>query len=87
MSTNIDMANSVAPSDVDAFLTNATWAIYSTYHMILKVSPGAAIFGRDMMFDVPFLADWNNIGEYRQCQTDLYMKCENKHKLIMIISW
>ncbi len=22
------------------------------------------------MFDIPFLADWNKIGEYRQCQTD-----------------
>ena len=35
-----------------------------------KTSPGAAIFGRDMLFDVPFLADWKKIGEYRQIQTD-----------------
>jgi hypothetical protein len=27
-----------------------------------------AIFGQDMLFDVPFLADWSKIGEYRQKQ-------------------
>ena len=32
----IDMANSVAPSDIDTFLTNASWAIRSTYHTVLK---------------------------------------------------
>ena len=51
----IDMANTVAPSDIDAFLTNAAWAIRSTYHTVLKASPGAAIFGRDMLFDIPFM--------------------------------
>ena len=45
----IDMANSVAPSDIATFLTNAAWAIRSTYHTVLKDSPGAAIFGRDMV--------------------------------------
>ena len=25
---------------------------------------------QDMLFDIPFLADWSNIGEYRQKQTD-----------------
>jgi hypothetical protein len=77
----LDMADSVAPSDVDAFLTNAAWAIRSTYHTVLKASPGAAIFGRDMLFDIPFLADWNKIGEYRQHQTDLNTKRENKTRV------
>ena len=77
----IDMANSVAPSDIDAFLTNAAWAIRSTYHTVLKASPGAAIFGRDMLFDIPFLADWNKIGDYRQHQTDLNTERENKSRI------
>ena len=62
----------VAPSDVDAFLPDAVWAIRSTYHTVLKASSGAAIFGRDMLFDIPFLADWHKIGEHRQRQTDLH---------------
>ena len=53
-------------------------AICSTYHTVLKASPGAAIFGTDMLFDLPFIADWNKIGDYRQCQTDCNTGCENK---------
>jgi hypothetical protein len=38
-------------------------------HTVLKASPGAAIFGRDMLFDIPFVPDWKQIGDYRQHQT------------------
>jgi hypothetical protein len=64
----LDMANSVSPNDVDVFQDNAVWAIRSTYHTVLKASPGAAIFGRDMLFDIPFGADWHKIGEQMQYQ-------------------
>jgi hypothetical protein len=57
----IDMANSVTLDDVDVFLDNTAWAIHSAYHMVLKASPGAAIFGWDMLFDIPFVADWRNL--------------------------
>jgi hypothetical protein len=53
----LDMANSVTPDDVDVFVDNAAWAICSTYHRVLKASSGAAIFGRDMLFDILFMAD------------------------------
>jgi hypothetical protein len=59
----LDMANSITLDDVDVFLDNMAWAIHSTYHMVLKASPGAAIFGRDMLFDIPFVADWRIIRE------------------------
>ena len=75
--TELDMANTVATSDIDAFLTDATWAICSTYHTVLKASPGAAFFGRDMLFDIPFLADWKKIGDHMQHQTDLNTEHEN----------
>jgi hypothetical protein len=45
---------------------------------VLKASPGAAIFGRDMLFDIPFIADWQKIGKHRQQLTDLNNACENK---------
>ena len=73
----LDMANTVETSDIDIFLTNASWAIHSTYHTVLKAYPGAAIFGRDMLFDIPFLANWNEIGDHRQHQTDLNTECES----------
>jgi hypothetical protein len=74
----LDMADSVDTSDIAEFLTNAAWAVRSTYHTVLKASPGAAIFGRDMLFDIPFLADWKKIGDYRQRQTDRNTARENR---------
>ncbi len=32
----------------------------------LKASPGTAIIERDMLVDIPFIAEWKKIGEYRQ---------------------
>jgi hypothetical protein len=66
----LDIANSVTPNDVDVLLDNGTWAICSIYHTRLKASPGAAIFGQDMLFDIPFMADWHKTGEHRQSLTD-----------------
>jgi hypothetical protein len=57
----IDMAKSVKPSDIDIFLSDAAWAICSTYHTVLKASSGAAIFGRDMLFGIPFIPDWKKV--------------------------
>jgi hypothetical protein len=66
----LDVANSVTSNDIDVFLDNVAWAIRSTYHRVLKASPGAAIFGQDMLFDIPFMADWRKIGERRQSLTN-----------------
>jgi hypothetical protein len=74
--SKLNMAKTITPDDLNVFLDNAAWAIRSTYHTVLKASPGAAIFGRDMLFNVPFMAGWNKIGDYRQCQTNLNMACK-----------
>jgi hypothetical protein len=76
--TELDMTITVVPSDIADFLTDAAWDVCSTYHIVLKASPGTAIFSRDMLFDIPFLADWNNIVDHRQWQTDHNTECENK---------
>jgi hypothetical protein len=79
--SELDMAKLVKASDIDVFLSDAAWAIRSTYHTVLKASPGAAIFGRDMLFDIPFIADWQKIGEHRQQLTDLNNARENKGRI------
>jgi hypothetical protein len=66
----LDMADSATPDGVDVFLDNTALAIRSTYHTVLKASPGAAIFGQDMIFDILFVADWRKIGERRQSLTN-----------------
>ena len=48
---------------------------------MLKASPGAAIFGQDMLFDILFIADWQKIGERRQRLTDLKNAHENKGRI------
>ncbi len=48
---------------------------------MLKASPGAAIFLRDMLFDIPFIADWQKIGEHRQKLTDLNNAHENEDRI------
>jgi hypothetical protein len=49
---DLDMVNSVTPDYVYVFLDNAAWAICSTYYTVLKASPGAAIFGCNMLFNI-----------------------------------
>jgi hypothetical protein len=48
---------------------------------VLKASPGAAIFGQDMLFINLFIADWQKIGEHRQQLTDLNNTHENKGRI------
>jgi hypothetical protein len=79
--SELDMAETVKPGDIDVFLSDAAWAVCSTYHTVLKASPGAAIFGRDMLFDIPFIADWQKIGEHMQRLIDLNNACENEGRI------
>jgi hypothetical protein len=74
----LDMAELVNASDIDIFLADAKRAICSTHHTVLQASPGAAIFGQDMQFDIPFIADWKIIGKHRQRLTDPNTARENE---------
>jgi hypothetical protein len=40
----LNMAKMMKASDIDAFLSDAAFAVCSTYHTVLKASPGAAIY-------------------------------------------
>jgi hypothetical protein len=77
----LNMAKSVNASDIDIFLSDAAWAICATHHTVSKASPGAAMFGHDMLFDIPFIADRKKIGEHRQKLTDLNTARENEGKI------
>ena len=78
--SELDMADSVTPESVEEFLDNAAWAIRSTHHTVLQSSPGAAIFGRDMLFNIPFIADWSKIGEFRRAQSKRNTDRENAQR-------
>jgi hypothetical protein len=75
------MAKTITPDDIDVFLDNAARAIYSTYHTVLKASPGAEIFGCNMLFNILFIANWTKIGDFRQRQTNLNTACKNSKQV------
>jgi hypothetical protein len=75
------MAKTITPDEVNVFLDNVAWAIHSTHHTTLKASPGVAIFGCNMLFNILFIASWNKIGDYRQHQTNLSMACKNSKQV------
>jgi hypothetical protein len=79
--SKLDMAETITPDNVNVFLDNTAWAICSTYHTVLKASPVAAIFGRDMLFDIPLIANWNKIGDCKQRQTNLNMARKNSKQV------
>jgi hypothetical protein len=77
----LDTAKLVKASDINVFLSDAAWVICSTYRTVLKASPGTAIFGRDMLFDIQLIADWKKIGEHRQGLTDLNTAHEKEGRI------
>ncbi len=75
------MSELVKASDIDIFLSDAAWAVHPTYYVVLKASPGAGIFGQNMLFNIPLIADWQKIGERRQPLTNLINAHENKGRI------
>ena len=79
--SGLDMSETVTEFMIYDFLVNAVWAIHSTYHTVLKYTPGSATFARDMSFGILYVADWNSIGYCRQDQTTKDNKHEHSHML------
>ena len=77
----LDMSETVNNEMVDSFIDAVAWAICSTHHTVLGMSPGAAVFGRDMLFDIPHLADWKAVGERRQHLVSQNNARENKQRV------
>lgn len=50
-------------------LSATKFAVRSAYHTMLKKTPGQLVFGRDMVFNLSHVANWELI-------------CQNKQKLI-----
>ena len=82
--SDFNMSPTVDDTMIEDFLVDAasTWAIHShsTNHTVLKSTPGAAIFGRDMILDIPcYTAHWNEIGCRRQEQVERTNKCRTNN--------
>ena len=62
----LNMRDAALPEDFMNALADALWRICSTYHTVIKASPGAVIFGQDMVFDIPHVAKLTKTGKHRQ---------------------
>ena len=58
----LDLSETVSSELVDNFLVNGAYAIHSTHHPVLTYTPSAAIFDRDVPFNIPYIANWIIIG-------------------------
>jgi hypothetical protein len=45
----------------DYFLQSTSWAIRSTYHTTLQATACQLMFGRDMIHNIAFRANWDQI--------------------------
>jgi transposase InsO family protein len=65
---------------IDVALANCLYATRATIHESLNGSPGSLTFGRDMVLDIPVIADWLTIQQNRQQLIDQRLIASNRKK-------
>ena len=78
---SLDMQETCTAEMIDNCIANYAWDNCSAQYTALGSTPGAAIFGRDMLFDIPYLADWTQIGKCRREQADKSNIRENRSRI------
>ena len=68
--SSLNMQETCTPNMIENVIANVEWAIHCTHHSALGTTPGAAPFGQDMLFDLPYISDWSKTGKRRQQQVD-----------------
>ena len=65
---------------VDDGLATTMYSMRSTISTVLKASPGALAFSRDMLLNVPLIADWQTITRNREALVnDALLKNNQRH--------
>ena len=80
MHRSFDLENENLEEDnpFDYFLQCTAWAIRSTYHTTLQATPCQLVFGRDMIHNIAFKSNWNQIQKRKQDIINKSNKKENK---------
>jgi hypothetical protein len=65
----------------DYFLQSTAWAIRSTYHITLQATPCQLVFGREMIDNIAFRANWDQIRERKQDIINTFNQKENKSRI------
>ena len=62
-------------------LSATAFAVRSTYHTTLKKTPGQLVFGRDMIFNIKHVANWEYIRQNKQKMIEKNNKAENTKRV------
>ena len=62
---------------IKGVLAAAAFAVRSTYHTTLKKMPGQLVFGRDIIFNIQHVANWEFIKKNKQQHIDKNNIAEN----------
>jgi transposase InsO family protein len=65
---------------LDTALANCMFATRAALHGSLKATPGSLVFSRDMILDIPLVADWLFIQENRQQLIDQRLIAANRKR-------
>jgi transposase InsO family protein len=66
---------------VNTALANAMYATRASFHSGIKSTPGALAFNRDMVMNIPFVADLNLIRDHRQQLIDQRLLTSNTKRI------
>lgn len=62
-------------------LAATAFAVRSTYHTTLQATPGQLVFGRDMIFNIKHIADWEAIKQRKQSVINKNNARENSKRI------
>ena len=70
-----------ANQTVDTALANCLYATRAAFHGSLRGTPGSLVFGRDMVLDIPVIADWLTIQQNKQQLIDQRLITANRKRV------
>jgi transposase InsO family protein len=71
----------IPPQEREECLQEVAWAMRAAWHTALKASPCQVVFGRDMMFDIEYQANWMAIHEMQRKRQKQQNEQENKNRI------
>ena len=64
-----------------AILASVAYAMHSTYHTTLQATPAQLVFGRDMIYPIEYVAEWDVIRQKKQKVIDQNNARENSRRI------
>ena len=80
-SFDLEKENLEEDNPFEYFLQSTAWAIRSIYHTTLQATPCQLVFGRDMIHNIAFKANWDRIQKRKQDIINKSIKKENKSQI------